>query len=54
LDKEYKTTVIPPTTVQMNTSMVSSTGSGTAFSIMQPVLTVNYSIALQGVFPSFQ
>lgn len=53
LDKEYKKTVTGPTTVQMNSSMVGNTGSNTAFSIMQPSLTVNYSIALQGAFPAF-
>ncbi|MCH5690238.1 hypothetical protein LWM68_42035 [Niabella sp. W65] len=46
-DKEYKTTVTGPTTVQMNSSMVGNTGSSTAFSIMQPSLAVNYSIALE-------
>ncbi|ULT44305.1 tail fiber protein [Niabella defluvii] len=52
-DKEYKTTVTGPTTVQMNSSMVGNTGSSTAFSIMQPSLAVNYSIALEDL-PSFE
>ncbi|MCH5715923.1 phage tail protein [Niabella hibiscisoli] len=53
LDKDYRKTVTGPTTVQMNPSMVGNTGSSTAFSIMQPSLAVNYSIALIGIFPSF-
>lgn len=53
-DKEYKTTITAPTTVQMNLSMVGNTGSGTPFSIMQPSLAVNYSIAMEGIFPSFE
>ena len=52
-DKEYKTTITAPATVQMNASMVSNTGSNTAFSIMQPSLAVNYSIAILGIYPAF-
>jgi microcystin-dependent protein len=52
-DKEYKTTVTAPTTVQMNASMVGNTGSNTAFSIMQPSMAMNYCIAKEGVFPAF-
>lgn len=52
-DKEYKTTITTPTTVQMNASMVGNTGSNTAFSIMQPSMAMNYCIAMEGVFPQF-
>lgn len=36
-------------TVSGNTG---STGSSTPFSIMNPYLTINYSIAIEGIFPS--
>jgi len=36
----------------MNAAMVNSTGNGTAVNNMQPYLTVNYIIALVGIFPS--
>ncbi|HTG55571.1 MAG TPA: tail fiber protein [Niabella sp.] len=52
-DKEYRTTVTAPTTVQMNASMVGYTGSNTAFSIIQPSLSLNYCIAMEGVYPQF-
>lgn len=52
-DKEYKTTITAPATVQMNALMVGNTGSNTAFSIMQPSLAVSYCIAMQGIFPAF-
>ncbi len=50
-DKEYKAS--STATVPMNVQMVGNTGQGTAFSIMQPSLALNYCIALQGDFPQF-
>ena len=38
--------------VAMNAAMIGETGSGESFSVVQPFLTVNFCIALQGVFPS--
>lgn len=38
-------------TVQVG-GMTSPTGSGLPFSVMNPYLVMNYSIALQGIFPS--
>jgi microcystin-dependent protein len=38
--------------VAMNASMVSNTGGSQAHLNMQPFLTLNFSIALQGIFPS--
>ncbi|MCH5715925.1 phage tail protein [Niabella hibiscisoli] len=52
LDKEYKTTVTGPTTVQMNPATVGSSGSSQAFPIVQPILTINFCISWAGVFPS--
>jgi len=40
------------TTVNMNSSMVTSVGGGQAHENMQPFLAVNFCIALQGLFPS--
>jgi len=39
-------------TTTMHPTMVASSGSGLPHSIMQPYLTLNWCIALQGVFPS--
>ncbi len=52
LDKEYRTTVTPATTVQMNAASVNATGSSLPFSIIQPTLSVSICISLFGVFPS--
>lgn len=45
-----------PATGQMNagavTTTIANTGGGQAFNNMQPFLTVNYIIALVGIFPS--
>jgi microcystin-dependent protein len=48
-DGEYKTSGAQ---VAMNTAMMANAGSGSSVSLMQPYLVVNYSIAMQGVFPS--
>jgi len=45
----YSTITNP--TAQMNPSMVSVAGGSQAHNNMQPYLTLNYCIALQGVFP---
>lgn len=53
LDKEYKSALTAPTTVQMNPATVSSTtGGNEAFSVVQPTLTINFCISWAGVFPS--
>lgn len=39
-------------TVNMNTDTVGNTGSGVGHDNMQPYLTVNFCIALRGLFPS--
>jgi len=49
LDTEYSNAAGNTT---MNATMVNSTGNGQAVTNMQPYLTVNYIIALVGVFPS--
>jgi microcystin-dependent protein len=36
----------------MNAAMIGQTGSGQPFGVVQPYLTVNFCIALQGIFPS--
>ena len=36
----------------MHNSTISSTGGGQAHNNMQPILTINFAIALQGLFPS--
>ena len=38
--------------VAMSAAMIGETGSGEPLSVVQPFLTVNFCIALQGVFPS--
>jgi microcystin-dependent protein len=38
--------------VNMNASMIGQTGGGEPLSVVQPYLTVNFCIALQGIFPS--
>jgi microcystin-dependent protein len=44
---------IPPTNlVAMNPSSLSSVGGSQAHQNMQPFLTMNWIIALQGIFPS--
>ncbi|HTG55572.1 MAG TPA: tail fiber protein [Niabella sp.] len=48
-DGEYKTS---GTQVAMNAAMLANAGSGSAVSLMQPYLVVNYCIALVGTFPS--
>ncbi len=42
----------PGTRVGMNPAAVESTGSGQLHENMQPTLTINFFIALQGIFPS--
>ena len=37
---------------QMAASAIAPTGAGAAVSVMQPYLTLNFIIALQGIFPS--
>ena len=50
LDREYN---ITGTTVQMNAGAIGlSSGGSQPFNNMQPFLTMNYIIALQGIFPS--
>lgn len=49
LDKEYSGA---SATATMNASMVGNTGGNQAVNNMQPYLTVNYIIALQGIYPS--
>lgn len=36
----------------MNAAMVGSTGGGQPFSVVQPLLVLNFCIALEGIFPS--
>jgi microcystin-dependent protein len=49
LDKEYKTT---GTVVAMNVNAVGAAGGGQPHNNMQPYVVLNFSIALQGIFPS--
>ena len=49
LDREYGTS---GTLVTMNDNAIGATGSGSAFSILQPYLAVTYIICLEGIFPS--
>lgn len=49
LDKEYSNAARNTT---MNATMVNNTGNNQEVNNMQPYLTVNYIIALQGIFPS--
>jgi microcystin-dependent protein len=39
-------------TVQLNAASVGAAGQNIPFSILQPVLAVNYIIALQGIYPT--
>ncbi|MBO9592048.1 MAG: phage tail protein [Niabella sp.] len=48
-DKEYRSA---GTGVFMNTGMVQSSGSQQPYSIIQPVLGVNFCINMEGIFPS--
>jgi microcystin-dependent protein len=48
VDSSYGTT----TNAQMAATAIASTGAGAAVSVMQPYLTLNFIIALQGIFPS--
>lgn len=41
----------PPSTT-MNSAMIASVGGGAAVGVLQPYLTINYIIALEGVFPT--
>jgi microcystin-dependent protein len=36
----------------MNVGMIKNTGGSQPFSVLQPYLTLNYCIALEGIFPS--
>ena len=42
----------PTGNVAMGASMIGETGGGQPLSVVQPYLTVNFCIALQGIFPS--
>jgi microcystin-dependent protein len=46
----YIASVTSPAT--MAPPMISSTGGNQPFEILQPYLTLNYCIALEGIFPS--
>lgn len=48
-DNEYST---QPANAQLSGSAVNNTGSGTAIEIRQPYNTVNFIIALVGIYPS--
>lgn len=51
IDMEYKTA--PTATVLMNSGMVGAGGaSSQPFSVLQPLLTINYCISLVGIYPS--
>jgi microcystin-dependent protein len=41
-----------PPSATMNSAMIASVGNGAGVSVLQPYLTVNYIIALQGIFPT--
>ncbi len=49
LDREYNTS---GTIVQMNPNVVGPKGGSQPFGILQPFLTLNFVIALQGIYPS--
>ncbi len=49
LDREYNTS---GTIVQMNSNVVGLKGGSQPFGIVQPFLTLNFVIALQGIYPS--
>jgi len=53
-DREYKAAPSGGSIVAMNGQMLGFNGGGQPVSIMQPYVTVNYCIALQGIFPSRQ
>ena len=42
----------PPADAQMAPTMIGITGGSQPFSVLQPYLTLNYCIALEGIFPS--
>ena len=42
---------VPGTTVQMGNDILAYAGGGQAHNNMQPYITVNYCIALQGIYP---
>ena len=46
----YYSNQVPNTT--MNPAMIGNTGGSQPFSNLQPFLTINFCIALQGIFPS--
>lgn len=52
IDKEYKTTPTSGSLKAMNAQSVNSSGNTQPFSIIQPVLALNYCIAVHGIFPS--
>ena len=52
IDKEYKLNPADSSKVTMNAEVVGRTGMGQPFSIIQPVLAVNYCITPYGVYPS--
>ncbi|WP_114790106.1 tail fiber protein [Niabella yanshanensis] len=53
LDKEYKVTLTASETVQMNAATVAlAGGTPSPFSIVQPILAINFCISLYGIFPS--
>jgi microcystin-dependent protein len=49
-EKDYD--AAPDGTTTMNAGMIGSTGGGQAFTVIQPYLTLNFCIAMQGIFPS--
>ena len=49
LDKEYSNAAA---NTNMNSQMIGNTGSSLPINNMQPYTTLNYIIALQGVYPS--
>jgi microcystin-dependent protein len=48
VDSSYGSSV----NAQMAATAIGATGAGAAISVMQPFLTLNFIIALQGIFPS--
>jgi microcystin-dependent protein len=48
----YNATVPPATSTFAPAALTASTGGSSAFSIEQPYLTMNFCIALTGIFPS--
>ena len=51
-DNEYIAPIQTTSKKIMNTTMVDNAGSSSPISLMQPYLTVNYCMALVGIFPS--